>query len=365
MIEQTTYEYKDYVFQTKDEYLAAYLDGKKITYLTQDRDIDYPLAVKTVKQIKREGITFETIVGEEFLDEIQECITTYRRHRKKMTIRVCCYVVIFACVSFFAIDGFLEFCSRKNMSMIQQSVNSLRKNYEVEMKIMKGAEQFLCDVSKSMTGNKIEIKEESLPQVTRTVLPQYQQLYKNNVNFNGWLKIDGTNVDYPVMWGPDNKYYLSHDMEHKFDKNGMLIMDTCCSEQYKSPQLIIYGHNVQSGRMFGELLNYKDQAYYKYHPSITYDSLFESNKYEIVAVVVASMEQKDDQEAFYHFTHFIDESEYDTYITEMKNQSLYETECKPEYGDELIALVTCEYTKSDGRLIVLAANTENESKQDR
>ena len=164
-----------------------------------------------------------------------------------------------------------------------------------------------------------------------------------------------TGIDYPVMQGPDNEYYLSHNIKNEYDKNGLLILDTRCQMSDTSPQYIIYGHNVQSGRMFGELLNYKEKSYYEHHKTICFDLLTEEGTYEIVAAFVVSMKEEEGLSDFYQYDNFLSEEEFDSYISEIKRNSLYETGVVPEYGQPLLTLVTCEYSRDEGRFVVVAS----------
>ena len=176
----------------------------------------------------------------------------------------------------------------------------------------------------------------------------------NNPYFAGWVTLSDTGINYPVMQGPDNEYYLSHNMQNEYDKYGLLVMDTRCSDASESPQYIVYGHNARTGSMFGELKDYRTQRYYEMHPTITFDTLYESSEYDIVSVFTVSLDEEA-EDVFYEYTDFPSKVIFDNYIDSIKEMSFYDTGIEPEYGDELLSLVTCENSIKDGRFVVVAS----------
>ena len=97
------------------------------------------------------------------------------------------------------------------------------------------------------------------------ILDEYKNLYNKNKSLIGWLKIDDTIIDYPVMQSPDSEYYLTHNFNQEQDKNGSIFMDPACDVLKPSTNLILYGHHMKSGKMFGDLARYEDETYMKEH----------------------------------------------------------------------------------------------------
>ena len=95
--------------------------------------------------------------------------------------------------------------------------------------------------------------EEEIPDI----LDEYKNLYNKNRSIIGWVKIDDTNIDYPVMQSPDEEYYLTHNFNQEYDRNGSIFMDPDCDVLKPSTNLILYGHHMRSGNMFGDLANYE------------------------------------------------------------------------------------------------------------
>ena len=159
-----------------------------------------------------------------------------------------------------------------------------------------------------------------------TFLPEYETLYNKNKRLIGWVKIDDTNIDYPVMQTTDNEYYLDHNLNQEYDKNGSIFMDKDCDVLKPSTNFILYGHHMKSGQMFGSLSLYSDQSYYEKHPCIQFDTIYEKGQYEIMYVFRSRVYSED--EIVFKYYQFIDaqsEQEFDSYMNDMAEMSLYDT----------------------------------------
>lgn len=191
------------------------------------------------------------------------------------------------------------------------------------------------------------------------VLEQYKSLYHQNQNLIGWLKIADTIIDYPVMQTGNNDYYQNHNSNLEEDRNGAIFMDTACDVKLPSTNYIIYGHNMRSGKMFGTLDQYADEKFYEKHKRIEFDTIYEEGVYEVMYVFRSRVFQKD--EVVFKYYQFIDansEEEFNSYMNEMAELSLYDTGVTASYGDQLITLSTCDYVEEDGRFVVVAKRVE-------
>lgn len=188
------------------------------------------------------------------------------------------------------------------------------------------------------------------------ILAQYEALYQMNNDLAGWVTIPETKVNYPVMFTEgDNDYYLAHDFDGNPDKNGLLVMDKRCYRDGTGSHVLIHGHNMKTGFMFGQLKKYKDRAFYEAHPRIYFDTLYEERVYEIIAVCITSVAAGADEDfKYYDFIRIDDENAFDTYVQQARDESLYDTGREAHYGDELLTLSTCDYTKAEGRLVIIA-----------
>lgn len=187
------------------------------------------------------------------------------------------------------------------------------------------------------------------------VLDEYKTLYEKNKKLIGWLKIDDTIIDYPVMQTSDNEYYLDHNFNQEYDRNGSLFLDCDCTIYPSSTNLIIYGHHMKSGQMFGQLQMYAKESYGKKHPIIQFDSIYEKGTYEVMYVFRSQVYNEDDLVfKYYQFIQANSEEEFNSYMEEMAAMSLYDTGVTASYGDSLLTLSTCDHSQTDGRFVVVA-----------
>ena len=200
-------------------------------------------------------------------------------------------------------------------------------------------------------------KEEQEPeQKKQTPADVYKDVYEKNNDFIGWLKIDGTKIDYPVMYTPDKRdYYLRRGFDGEYSYYGTPYVSERCDVK-TSQNVIIYGHNMNNGTMFYDLEKYSSKDFYKNHKYITFDTLDGFGKYEIVAVFKTVVYS----ESEFKYFRFADgtEQEFNEYVKTCKDLSFYDTGVEVKYGDRLITLSTCEYSQKHGRLAVVAKKVE-------
>lgn len=206
------------------------------------------------------------------------------------------------------------------------------------------------------------IAASSRESVPAPILPLLLPLYRQNNDFAGWLHIEGTGIDYPVMYTPgDEDYYIDKNFSRKPDKNGTLFIQADCDPFKPGVNIIIHGHNMKkSGKMFAPLIKYKDEAYFRKHPKIRYDTLTEEIEYDIMAVFLSQVYLKSDNVfKYYKFVKADIKAEFDSFTSAVKELSLYETGVDAEFGDTFITLSTCEYSRKNGRMVIVARKTHN------
>ena len=202
------------------------------------------------------------------------------------------------------------------------------------------------DDIKGLKGNDVKVPE---------VLDEYAGLYAENSDTIGWLKIDGMTIDYVVMQAPDeiNKY-LRHDFYGKDSTRGCLFVDEYC-DIFNSDNIIIYGHNMKDGSMFGTLDSYADESFYAEHNIIRFDTIYEKHSYEVVAAISTSIPAKDENVfRYYEYTSSNDEETFLDYADFIEKNKLYDTGVEINPGDKLLTLSTCAYHTTDGRFVVVA-----------
>lgn len=201
----------------------------------------------------------------------------------------------------------------------------------------------------------LSFKEEVTAPLEREILPEFEQLYEQNADTIGWLTIEQTPVNYPVMQNPDNPdYYLDHDFKKQRSIHGLPFLDSRC-DLIKSRELLIHGHNMKTGLIFGELMRYKKQSYYQSHKTIQFHTLYEKADYEIIAVILSRVYEKTEQGfRYYHLEQLQTREGFDFYMEQVNQLALYQTGKTAEFGDGLLILSTCEYSFPNGRLAVIA-----------
>ena len=189
----------------------------------------------------------------------------------------------------------------------------------------------------------------------RAYLTKFASLWEMNEDIVGWLSIDGTKVNYPVVQSDDNDYYLHKDFSKADNKHGIPFADCRVDISIPSTNIPIYSHNMKDGQMFGELINYQDLNYYKQHPVINFDSLYEEGKYKIVAMFIASTLPEHAPNFEYHnFIQANSDEELMNFANEVLSRSLIVTGVDIQPGDQLITLSTCTYDFKEARFAMVA-----------
>lgn len=189
----------------------------------------------------------------------------------------------------------------------------------------------------------------------KKMLPQYGSLYQQNPDLYGWIRIDDTIIDYPVMRSvKDPEKYLHANFEAEYSYPGTPFADAQCSND--SDNILIYAHNMLDGSMFRSLLKYENKHYWEAHPTIMYSDLYGEYRYEVLAAFYDRVYRKTETDVFkfYQFIDAEDENHYNNAIDAFQSKALYDTGVDAVYGDSLITLVTCAYHTDNGRFVVVA-----------
>lgn len=199
----------------------------------------------------------------------------------------------------------------------------------------------------------------TVPGVTSAILPEYQAIYEMNNDLVGWIKIPDTKVDYPVMQTSlENKdYYLYRNFEGVDPgtgyRPGCLYVRELCNVFTPSDNVVIYGHNMKDGSMFGDLDKFYNKEFWETHQTFTFDTLYERHTYQIIAVFKTTATLGEGF-AYHQFNEAANEAEFRQFINTVKSKAWYDTGVTAEYGDMLLSLSTCEYSTDNGRFVVVA-----------
>ena len=190
----------------------------------------------------------------------------------------------------------------------------------------------------------------------KTFIPEYQELYLQNNDTVGWIKVEDTKINYPVMQSKDNPdFYLKHGFDKSYSDYGCPYVQESCDMELPSDNIIIYGHHMNDGSMFARLMKFKDKSFWENHKTISFDTLTDQQTYEVLAVFKTVVyADGSDSFKYYHFVNAETPEDFSAYVDKCKKLSLYDTDVTAKYGDKLLTLSTCEYSRTNGRLVVVA-----------
>lgn len=196
--------------------------------------------------------------------------------------------------------------------------------------------------------------------------PQFEELYAQNNELIGWIKVDDI-IDYPIVWREnDNDFYMDHDFFGEYSQAGWIFLDKRNVVEMTDDNMLIYGHNMKNGDMFGELDRYRDLDYFVERPFIEIQNAWEpeARKYVIISMFDASMNKSDS--SYIKITHFNFEQpeEKQAFIDRLCKRSIFDIPVETNADDQLIILVTCSYSHNNGRFLVVARELrEGETEQ--
>lgn len=175
----------------------------------------------------------------------------------------------------------------------------------------------------------------------------FSEYIETNPDFVGFVKIEDTSIDYPVVKGDDNDYYLKRDFGRKKDYYGSIFMDYRNFGQGFDFNTIIYGHNMKDNKMFGVLRNYMDVDFISSNPVITFQDLYQTRQYQIFSTYFADSDGK-------LITTSFKEGEYEAYLDMIQSNSIYDLDVDVDPESKILTLVTCSYDIDNGRYFIHA-----------
>ncbi len=185
------------------------------------------------------------------------------------------------------------------------------------------------------------------------ILTEYAEIFKLNPHLVGWIKVNNTIIDYPVMQTPDwPNYYLRRDFNRQYSKHGAIYVTEAANIKTPSDNMTIFGHKMNDGTMFSDLLKYKEEAFYLENPTISFNTIYYHRSYQIIAVFVTVASEDD----YFPYYAFVDGNagKFTNYVAKCKALSLYDTGATATEGDKLITLSTCDPIGKNGRFVIVA-----------
>jgi len=217
-------------------------------------------------------------------------------------------------------------------------VGTIGKEYYDNRKILGQVQKIFAESKEIIDDPKSEIRS------------QFNSLLEINSDIVGWLEIEGTNINYPILHAEDNDYYLKRNYLKEEARAGSIYLDYRNSIEEFSRNNVIYGHRMKDGSMFGQLKKFLDEDFFKNHSKILYDTLYESYELEVFAVY------KTTTDFYYIQTDFTSNEEYGHFLNSLKDKSVYKSSSSVGIEDTIITLSTCDYgvDRDEGRLVVHA-----------
>lgn len=196
------------------------------------------------------------------------------------------------------------------------------------------------------------------PEPTAAPLADYEALYALNPDFFGWITVEGTRVDYPVMYSPTRPLqYLGHDFYGKVSYAGVPYLDAKCDPD--GSYYIVYGHHMKDGSMFAGLMAYEDPAFWAEHPTFRFDTRFECRTYAVLAAFRTKVLTKEEKGfRYYSYSSLNDEETFHTFLSNVLALAAYDTDVDAAFGDDILTLSTCAYHTEKGRFVVVAKRVE-------
>jgi sortase B len=301
-----------------------------------------------------------------------------RKQKRYGRVQVGLGIVFFLCIGILLLLFIRQCCDDAVQRQVMQEMMAAKEEAKTEINAnqsQNSADASTYKLTLPCAGVELALQEifneayemQMIAQTEPVMLPEYAALYEQNSDMIGWLRIEDTVIDYPVMQTmEDEDYYLDYDFNGDANSNGSLILDTDSTAgvgtarcQYingtsPSTNLIIHGHTMRSGMMFGGLKQYAEKSYGEKHSMICFDSLYEKREYELISVFYSQVYMNtDDVFKYYNFFQADTQEEFDNWYENIKAMSLYDTGVTAEYGDEFITLSCCSYQVEDGRFVVV------------
>ena len=171
-------------------------------------------------------------------------------------------------------------------------------------------------------------------------------LFEKNIDYRGWIKIDNTNINYPILQGQDNEEYLYKDINNEYIVSGSIFMNYL-NNGFDDQNTVLFGHNMKNGTMFANLKKYKEEDFFYNNNYIEIElSNGQYLKYKVFSVYITDINDN------YTKTSFEDKDEYKEFLERIKNKSIYKSDISVNENDKIITLSTCSYEFDDARLVV-------------
>lgn len=274
-------------------------------------------------------------------------ITEPKDEKRKRRGRILLRIVFFVALAVFLISG--------GMLLKELVIEPYQNQKELEKyrDLMKPASTSSAQTESKKPAESTEstTSTESAP---AEILESFRALYEMNADIAGWLTIPDTELDHPVFYTPDDQnYYLKRDPDGSANKYGSLYLSSGSTLEPQAQVMVMYGHNMeQDDRMFGQLNKFKQLSFLQEHPTFTFDTIYRTGEWKIIAVCRAST---DEMNVFpYNMTQYDSADAFNAFIKQARVRSMYRIPDDVNETDSLLVLSTCDYLFYGDRLVVIA-----------
>lgn len=370
-------------FESKEKYQEALDDIEKIKYISKKMDINEPGVAQRLYTLVREGkIVFHSVIGEDYLLYLSDMVVEdyralsrdsfasrivkrLRQVSPRQVVGVICMAGAVICFLVFLGSEYRDQKKTRELEKMKNEQEISAASDWLSTKFIDTLETDETDgevvVAQTETVDNEVYAAEPIQEIGPQILPEYQALYEKNSDLAGWLTVEGTGIDYPVLQAvaQSSDFYLNHDFDGKEDINGSLFLDFRNNLQEPNDNMIIYGHNMKSGMMFGELKQYLEPSFWREHKKVTFNTIYEKAEYEIVAVCLSKVaEDGAGNFKYYDFIEAGSKKAFRQFVKNIKELNIMDEKLELSYGDKLLTLSTCNSYTEDGRLFLVAKKCE-------
>lgn len=283
---------------------------------------------------------------------MKKILDKIKNNKKIILLAVIIIILVFAVVKFVGLNMGMN-NAQKEYEKLSSTVEHRETVDETDKSLQTETEEPATNADEDGTEYTFEERDNK---------DRFKEIIRQNQDFAAWICIPGTKIDYPVMLRPDDpNYYLHRSFNGEYNDNGAIYIGVGCD--LNSDNIMIHGHHLNNGSMFGELSNYKKEDFYKEHPIVLFDTVEKNGEYEVFAVCRERVYEESVKNVFkyYEYGGNLSKEDYELYVNQVKKDSLYDTGITPEYGQQLLTLSTCSYILDDGsgRFVVVAARKED------
>ena len=363
------YKIGKFEFDSYEEYARGMADVKKIDKITHSVDIyDPDTALRLYQNIRAKKIRFYSKIGRQFFIDIADIVADStqtimdeqeitqipaKADYSKQILGAVCLLAAIACFVWY----FWSDYTNRRGNQVNDYLKELRDSPQQTVEMVSNDSFFLQDAPELAAAAQDIYAEPGVSQPEqKSILMEFTSILQQNPNFAGWITIEGTKIDNPIVLTRDGSdFYLNHNFNGEEDINGTLFMGPRCHMADRSTNLIIYGHNMKSGQMFGDLKKYLQEDFFLSHKQIIFDTIYEKGVYEIFAVCLGEVHYRDENIfRYYNFIQANTQEEYQAFLDNIRELSVFMSEELPNYEDDLLTLSTCNNYTEDGRLFLVA-----------